>query len=99
MAIVCQRGERRSSLTASRNALQLLLGPGLHLLCAVALGSRRVGGIERVAGEVAPPDRVLAGLVQAGVDVVDGLGREALLAVLPAALGELGVEGVDLAAG
>jgi len=30
------------------------------------------------------------------MDVVDGLGERTLLAVQPSALGELGVEGVDL---
>ena len=83
----------------SRNALSCSLVQVFISLRAVALRARRVGGVERVARELTPADRVLAGLVQAGVDVVDGLGREALLAVLLAGLGELRVEGVDLAAG
>ena len=98
MAIVCQRGRGARRLTALEERLELLLGPGLHLLRAVALLARRVGGVERVPRDVPPPDRVLAGLVQAGVDVVDGHGGEARLAILAPGLGELRVEGVDLGA-
>ena len=86
-------------MTVSRNALSCSLRPGLHLARAVALLARWVGGVEWVARDVPPPDGVLAGLVQAGVHVVDGHRREAVLAVLGARLGELRVEGVDLAAG
>jgi hypothetical protein len=68
-----------------KERLQLLLRPGLHLLGAIAFLARWVSSVEGVPRDVPPPDRVLAGLVQAGVDVVDCHGGEARLAILAVA--------------
>src|SRR5665647_1411044 len=88
-ALVLQRLQER---------FQLLLSPGPHLPRAVALLTRRVGGVQGVPRDVPPADRVLAGFVQAAVDVMDGHGGEARLAIFAPGVGELRVEGVDLRA-
>ena len=71
--------------------------PGLHLAAAGAGGLGRVGGIDRVAEEAVPAHGVAEGAVQTGVDVVNGPGGEACLAVALALGCELGVEGVQVA--
>ena len=99
MAMVCQRACEVIVVHGVEERPELLSGPGMHLLGAVALLARWVGGVQGIAARCAPSDGVLAGFVQAGVHVTDGVRREALLAVASATLGELGIEGVDLTTG
>ena len=69
--------------------------PGLHLATAGAGDLGRIGGVDWVAKETVPAHGVAEGTVQTGVDVVNGPGGEAGLAVALALTGELGVERVQ----
>jgi hypothetical protein len=74
---------------------QLLWAPDLPL------GGGAVGWVDvvgPVVGHIAPAGRILQGPVEQGMDVADGLGRQAL-AVASAVGEELAVEGGDAGGG